>query len=144
MRLIATGMPLLKVAQTLGYSPNRLWQITHSPLWEREMAKLQNKLDTDAYDAMAELRRLQPTAVQTYKDLLEQTTYPSLRQMVAKDVFDRTGVRAPTESCSVTATQSYEQQLAQVRIKYEQTGTPENYIEVLGGEELAREPEEDD
>lgn len=146
MRRIASGIPVTEVAHQLGYSPNRLHQITNSPLWKREMDKLQHRLDTDTYDALAELRKLQPVGVQVYSDLLQQTTYPSIRQMVAKDLFDRTGVRAvsnaPTQT--VTQVQSYEQQLANVRVKYEQTVTSECPIQVIGGTELLADSEDDD
>lgn len=145
MRLVASGMPLNEVADRLGYSRSRLYQVTRSPLWQRELDKLMGRLDNQAYDAMAAVRALQPQAVNTYKDLLECELYEELRFKIAKDILDRTGVTAPTVSHSITASQSYEQELSKVRVDYTKTT---NYgpspIEVIGGTELAEEPGDDD
>ena len=144
MRLVASGMPIVKVAKQLGYSAGRLWQVAASPLWKREMAKLMTQLDRNAFDAMQALRDLQPKAIDTFSQLMDLEDYPSTRLTVAKDILDRTGVKVPTETHTVEGTKSYEEQLAQVTVKYEKSGPEKNYIQVLDGEELLADSKEDD
>ncbi len=139
MRLVASGKTIKQVAEQLGYCYARLLQITRSPLWRREMDRLQNRLDTDAYDTMHELRKLQPHCVQGLSDLIQQDEFKSIRLAAIRDVLDRTGVRLPDTASTITQTQTYEEQLSKVQVTYQQTTKQPNYIQVIGGEELASE-----
>ena len=139
MRRIAAGQTVPAVAKDLGYTTAHLHKIASSPLFKRELARMQSRLDQINYDAVAELRRIQPDAVEAYRDLINQTDYKQLRFTVAKDLLDRTGVEAPKPSKEVIVTQTYEQKLSEVKASYTVVhNTGESPIEVMGGEELLK------
>lgn len=140
MRRLAMGTPIGKVAEDLGYSVSHLTKISKSPLFLREMERMQTRLDQASYNAMQELRKIHPKAVQAYEDLISQTEYKQLRFNTAKDLFDRTGVVAARYAQSIEAVQSYEQRLAEVKAKYTVTTHEEpSPIKVMGGEHLLEE-----
>jgi len=138
MRRLSAGQAPATVARELGYSSSHLSTIMSSPLFKREMERMQARADQIHYDALAELRAIQPHAVEAYKDLLQQTEYKLLRFNVAKDVLDRTGVEAPKVVHQVQATQTYEQKLAEVKSTYTVSGGDTSPIEVIGGEDLLK------
>ena len=138
MRQIAAGKTVPVVAESLGYTTAHLHKIASSPLFKRELARMQSRLDQINYDAIAELRRIQPDAIEAYRDLVQQTDYKLLRFNVAKDILDRTGVEQPRPAKQVEITQTYEQRLTEVKASYTVSQTDTSPIEVMGGEELLK------
>lgn len=141
MRRLASGQSIAQVADQLGYSNKHLSTIAASPLFKREMERMLNRMDQAAYNALAELRRIQPKAVKTYSDLMTQDEFQTLRFTVAKDLLDRTGVGVGKMIHTLEQTESYEQRLAKVRQKMtvESTHSTDSPIEIMGGQELLEE-----
>jgi hypothetical protein len=138
MRRLASGIPAPQVAEDLGYTLDHFYKIARSPLFKREMERMQARLDQAAYNAMSELRKIHPAAVNAYRDLIEQTEYKQLRFNVAKDLLDRTGVTSPRVGISQSIVQTYEQRLSEVKQTYTVTGNEDSPIEIMGGEELLK------
>ena len=138
MRRLVAGQPVARIAEDLGYTNTHLARVVRSPLFQRELDRMMARVDQEQYDALANLRRIQPHAVEVYKDLLQQTDYKLLRFNVAKDIFDRTGVETPKETRHVAVTQTYEQRLSEVKASYTVTGNETSPIEVIGGEDLLK------
>jgi len=138
MRRLVAGQPVGRVAEDLGYNVGHLNKIIRSPLFKRELERMQAKADLAHYDALAKLRCIHPKAVEAYTDLVEQTDFKQLRFNVAKDIFDRTGVEAAKTTQHREVVETYEQRLASAKATYKVTTTDTCPIDVIGGEDLLK------
>lgn len=101
-RLCASGLTPMEVAEATGFSPSQITKILASPLFQKEVARLEAK----AEDVAVELRNgLQGLALKAMcnleedlhiadgKDPNDLTTWERrLRQQASTDVLDRAGV----------------------------------------------------
>jgi len=146
MRRIAIGEDLNLVARDLGFSPQSVRSVIKSPFFQQELQEMQAKLDKATYDAMRELRGLQPDAVTTLRQLVKNKKRPDLRLAAAREILNRTGINAPAQvEISRTEHISYEQRL-QIATddKPKQIDYIDSEVTVLSGEELEKTDDKSD
>lgn len=119
MRRVAVGERQCDIAADMHLSERALSIIVNSPLFQAELEKMMEKIDQTVYDAMGELVKLQPDAVEAIQSSITQTDLPVLRFNAARDLLNRTGVNVPKEYHVTKDQRSYEELLTQVRIKYQ-------------------------
>ena len=107
---------------------------------------MQAKLDEATYDAVKELRNLQPDAVTTLKQLVKNKKRPDLRLAAAKEILNRTGINAPAQvEISRTEHISYEQRLQIANDdKPKQLDYIDSEVTVLSGEDLEKTDDKSD
>lgn len=92
MEMLALGMPQIEVARRLKISQPRLSIICNSPLFKRELSKLQKRaLDRaveDLGDISARVRELQPKALDTLEKIMQSGASANVRRASAKDILD--------------------------------------------------------
>jgi len=97
-RRIVLGATRVSLCEEFNITPTRLSIITESPLFKRELMRLEEMRDQGVADVTQTLRDISPLAV----DILERTMYKtksdSLKVNIAKDILDRAGHGAITKA----------------------------------------------
>lgn len=148
MHRLLLGEPLSHAAAECGFTPSTAKYIAKSPLFRRELERMQTEMNLNLYDAAIELRKLQPKAIQALGEVADLQHRPDLRLSAAKEILDRTGLGVKKtlqiDSTHTTTTMSYEERLQVIHQGGELPDT-ERYVKVEGftearvleGEELS-------
>ena len=92
VRRQALGQRSREIGETFGISASAVRMIWRKPEAKEYLAKLLEMMDIASGFAM---KKLSLDAVKTLRDLLNQSDNLGIRLKAAKDVLDRTGIRAP-------------------------------------------------
>jgi len=133
MHRLLLGEPLKHAAAECGFSYNTARYVVRSPLFRKELERMQTELNLNLYDAVAELRSLQPDAINALKEVANLQHRPDLRLNAAREILDRTGLgaRKTITVDSTHTTMSYEERLQVIHQGGELPDT-ERYVKVEG------------
>lgn len=131
MQRLVAGEPLASAARDLGFSMAAAKAVAKSPLFQKELQRMQTELTLHLYDAMAELKGLQPDAVDALRDVVNLKANPALRLAAARQILDRTGVGTVKQVKVDHTTLSYEERL-QIVQQGGELPTQERYVEIEG------------
>jgi hypothetical protein len=99
MRRLICGESNTRICRALGFSQSRLSVIINSPLFKKELAKLEVKVNgkfvESAGDAEKKIEGLKPKAIEILENILtgkEPDVAPRLKRDVAKDILELSGM----------------------------------------------------
>lgn len=90
--MVQQGLTPTQLATAFGFSPAQISIITNSPLFQVELRRLEDMADLGMVDVGAELKALQPRALEVLsEDLHKPGIDPKIRNNTALEILDRTG-----------------------------------------------------
>lgn len=116
IRLKASGKFKNKeIAEIVNVTPQTVSNTLNSELAQRKMAQLQDDIDDQFMDLMAELRKLAEVGVEEIRDaLLNETVSKEERLDLAQDLLDRTGY-GKTSNLNINKRQVTDKDIEEIR-----------------------------
>lgn len=90
-RRLVLGQRQAQIAQDLGISQTRLSIIVNSPLFQRELKRLEELRDSGVGDVFKTLQDIAPVALETVERLMYQSKSEKIKLEAAQAILDRAG-----------------------------------------------------
>lgn len=97
-RRMVIGQTFSKISKELNISHTRLSQIANSPMFKKELLRLEELRDKGVTDVTQTLRELSPIAVETIERTMYNAKSEKLRFDAATEILDRAGYGAINKS----------------------------------------------
>lgn len=96
IRRLLLGQSNIEIAEALDVTPQTVSNVKNSPIVQEKLEHMQTILDAETLDVSVRIQQLSHDAVAVYQQLLHSpNSKEETKRMVAKDVLDKAGYKAP-------------------------------------------------